>query len=182
MPQLDTEESRVSKNFRVGLIEIIVRNQLYRIRGEQGNFTLAIPGPTVEVYLKRGRLYDPDDPDDEPDLAYGQDQPMTGSFTAFLRDTGSEEYDTLADIIANTGRFFSRWGTDLKRAGPDSPKVATLQFWLKGARVGDPRNKGFRLRFCAFSGNIAEGSPTQLTVNFTSYSVKPEPARWQEAA
>lgn len=173
------QESRIVKNFTSGLVEILVRDKRYVVKAEQGNFTLNIPGRIVEVYPDRGRFYDPDDPEDEPLLQYGADQPMTGSWSAYLRDPGSEEYITLSDIVAQTGYFFSRWGTELRNAGPDSPKVATIQWWLRGHRVGDPKNKGYRCRFSHITGTVADGSPNLITCNFTSYSVKPEAARWE---
>jgi hypothetical protein len=172
-------ESKIVKNFKTGLVEILVRNNRYVVKAEQGNLTLNVPGPTVEVYPDRGRLYDPDDPEDEPLIQYGADQPMTGTWSAYLRDPGSEDYITLSDIVMQTGLFFSRWGTELRNAGPDSPKVATIQWWLRGQRVGDLRNKGYRCRFCHITGSVAEGSPNLITCNFTSYSPKPEPARWE---
>jgi hypothetical protein len=178
MPQLPNQESRIVKNFRVGLIEILIKSNRYQIRAEDGDFTLNIPGRSIAVYPDRGQFYDPDDPDDEPNLAYDQDQPMTGSFSCHLRDAHGNTYVTATDFITRTGVLLEQWGTELRRAGPDSPKVCTVQWWFLGSRVGDPANRGIRCRFVNLSGNLGDGSPNKASFNFTSYSVYPEPARW----
>jgi hypothetical protein len=180
MPQLPNQESRIVKNFRVGLIEILIKSNRYQIRAEDGDFNLSVPGRSLAVYLDRGQLYDPDDPDDEPNVQYDQDQPMTGSFSCQLRDMHGDTFVTSTDFITRTGQMLEQWGTELRRAGPDSPKLCTIQWWMKGNRVGDPRNKGIRCRFCNLTGSpVAEGSPNKASFSFTSYSVYPEPARWE---
>ena len=180
MPTATPQESRIVKNFRSGLIEIMAGAERYVVKAEQGNFTLNIPGRTVAAYLSRGKFVDEEDPEDFPQVAYDQDQPMTGSWTAYLRDFGgSDQYLSLMDFITQTGLFISKWGNELPEHGPDSPKLVTLQWWMRGSRVGDPANKGLRVPFAYLTGNPAEGSPNLITCNFTAYAVYPQPARWE---
>jgi hypothetical protein len=178
MPSATPEESRIVKNMRSGLIELLAGSERYVIKGEQGTFNLAIPGTTVAVYPDRGRLVDPDDPTDEPNVAEDQDQAMTGSFTAYLRDAFSDDYLTLTDFMSLYGKV-TTLPNELRNSGPLSPKLITIQWWFNGNKHGDPRNKGFRLPFCKLTGSVAEGSPTLITANFTSFYPKPLPARWE---
>ncbi len=173
-------ESRIVKNFRSGLIELVSKQKIYTVKAEEGNFNLQIPGRTVEVYTDRGQFVDPDDPTAEPQVQYGQDQPMTWTFTARLRDLGMDkDYLSLTDFVTQSGLFLAEWG-ELLDGGPDSPLLVTCQWWMRGQRYGDPKNKGYRLPFSHITGTIAEGGPNTITSSGTSYAVYPSPARWEQ--
>lgn len=178
MPSSTPRESRIPKNFRTGLIELLNGSERYVVKAEQGNFSFTIGGTSLAVYPDRGRLVDPDDPESEPLVLEDQDQPVTGSWTAYLRDMFSNDYLTLADFTLKYGRA-SRLPNDLNESGYDSPLLTAIQWWPRGRRHGDDRDKGFRFEKSRITSAVTEGSPNLITCNFTSYLPYPKPAVWK---
>lgn len=158
-------ESTIVKHLRDGTLEFIVGSNSHEFRFEQGNFKLSIPGPTVALYLDRGRITDP------PSIRYDEDQPMDGSFSVYFRDTSSALYVTAMEFITKTGLYASSWGTTMGASG--EVKTGTLRWTVAGTVHGDAANKIMELPYCKISGGAEDGNPNLLTFDFTSYAVYP---------
>ena len=161
-------ESLIPKNMRDGTLRIYSGADSYTVKYEQGNLNLNIPGPSVSVYMDRGRFADA--VHGTPALRYNQDQPMTGSFAAHMRDMPDASYVTLADFMARVGAFTS-WTSTLGSSA-EVPTV-NLEWTIAGAIHGDAADKTVLLQYCWMTGAIAEGDPNTITMNFTSYDLLP---------
>lgn len=164
-------ESQIVKNMRSGLIQIIVGANSYDIKFEEGNFNLTIPGRSVAVYRDRGRFADADH--GQPQVLYDQDQEMTGSFTAYLRDISDGSYVTAPQFITKSGLYASSWGTTMTGAGSEAPKLVDLKWTVYGGIHGDPTDHTVLCQWSYITGAFAEGSPNVVTFNFQSFDVYP---------
>lgn len=162
-------ESTIVKNMRDGTISLVVGSNAYEIKYEQGTLSLSIPGKSVSPYLDRGRLADVDG--GVPSLRYNEDQPMTGSFTAYLRDISDASYVTAPEFILKCGAYFPGWGSTLG-AGAEVQTVS-LVWAIKGTIHQDASDHQLTLPYSHLSGALAEGNPNMTTINFTSYCVFP---------
>lgn len=162
-------ESLITKHLRDGTIRFVVGANTYTIKYEDGDLKLDIPGPTVEHYLDRGRLADT--VGGVPSLRYGEDQPMTGSFTARLRDVGTSLILTASQFITKTGLYASTWGSTMGASG----EVQTIDlYWdIAGTIHGDAANRSVYLPYVHVSGATEEGGPNKVQFDFTSYSLYP---------
>ena len=144
---------------------------------EAGDFSLSVPGPTVNNFLDRGEI------GAAPSLRYGDDAPMTGSFTAQLRDLSDASYITLESIILNSGYFASTWVSTNSNTDGDSGtaytttstklKTVTLLWTIEGTNRGDSSDHTISLPFCVLTGSLSEGDPNSISISFTSYAPWP---------
>tara|TARA_R110000850_G_scaffold40353_5_gene103996 strand:- start:901 stop:1398 length:498 start_codon:yes stop_codon:yes gene_type:complete len=132
---------------------------------EAGDLSISIPGAGANNYLDRGVITA------VPSVRYTDDQPMTGSFTAYLRDMSDASYATLMEIMCQSGQVGSSWVSTLGV----SAEVFTVQLaWLvEGTDHGDGADHTCTLPHCYVTGSVSEGDPDTLTINFTSYAVYP---------
>lgn len=162
-------ESTVVKNMRDGTLTLKVGVNTYEIKYEEGTLSLTIPGKSVANYKDRGRFADADG--GAPSLRYNEDQPMTGSFSCYLRDISDGSYVTAAEFIANSGQYASTWGSSLG-AGAEV-KTVDLQWDVEGTGHLDSTDHQLVLPYTTLNGAIGEGSPNKVTINFTSWCVFP---------
>lgn len=162
-------ESTIVKNMRDGTLTIRVGVNTYTIKYEEGTLQLNVPGPTIANYLDRGKLADT--LHGQPQLRYDQDQPMSGSFTAYLRDLSDGSYITAEEFIFKSGQYLSAWGTTMGASG--EVKTVDLLWDVAGTAHGDAANHQALLQWCSISGAVAEGSPNKSTLNYTSYDLYP---------
>ena len=160
-------ESTIVKTKRDGTIKFSDNGAVseYTVKYEAGDLNLSIPGPTVISPLDRGSLGSP------PSLRYSDDAPITGSFTAMLRDLGDATYTTLSEIITQTGDVGDNWVSTMGADG----EVFTLdlEWTIEGTDHGDLTDHVLSLSHCVVSGSLSEGDPDQISISFTSYSVYP---------
>lgn len=137
----------------------------YTIAFEAGDINIAIPGRTVNLFLDRGVMTDP------PSIRYGDDQPMTGTFTAQFRDANDAAVATLTDFLTQTGFYDSDW---ISRGGANA-EVKTVQVvWeIEGVDHGDPGEHTISCDHCYITGSVADGDPVSLSISFTSYDLYP---------
>lgn len=164
-------ESSIVKTKRDGTLVIADNagaNSL-TIAFEAGDLSLTIPGPTVSNYLDRGRFSSP------PSLRYIDDQPITGTFTAYLRSFGDDAdpdaVAVLAEIIAQQGFVASDWVSTLGVNG--EVQCYTLTWTVEGTDHGDDHDHVLELQYVVFTGSISEGDPDQISISFTSHSLYP---------
>lgn len=132
---------------------------------EAGDFNLSIPGPSVSNFLDRGKF------GSTPSLRYGDDAPMTFSFTANLRDISDASYMTLESIIANSGTFASTW---VSRGGANAEVKTVKVLWtIEGTAHGDSADHTITLDHCVLTGSLQEGDPNTISISGTCYQVWP---------
>jgi len=132
---------------------------------EAGDFTLNIPEEAVSLFLDRGVITSP------PAIRYGDDQPMTGSFTAYLRDLSDAAYATLEELLLQSGDVGSNWVSTMGANG--EVFSLTLRWTIDGVSHGDASNHVITVPYCHVSGSLSEGDPDTVSISFTSYAVRP---------
>ena len=132
---------------------------------EAGDFALTIPGIQEQVFLDRGEFTA------TPALRDGDDQPMTGTFTAYLRDISDAAFATLEEIITNTGFVSSTWVSTL--GANAETRVFTFRWDIEGTDHGDASDHRITCNFCKFTGSLTEGVPSTISGAFTAYDVFP---------
>lgn len=139
----------------------------FTVAFEAGDLNITIPGASVSNFLDRGRMPDP------PSIRYQDDQPVTGTFTANLRDFddgGVGTDTTLMEILTQSG-VASGWVSTMGANG--EVFTLTLTWTIAGLIHGDPADHTCTLEYCYVTGSVAEGDPDVITINFTSYSLYP---------
>lgn len=167
-------ESTVVRHKRDGVI--ILKSSggsfTYTVAYEEGNFSFDIPLETVENYLDRGRLAD--SVGGTPSIRKGDDQPITGSFTAYLRDIGDTgaTYATLPDIGVRftSGYVATNWTSTIGNAS--DVETITIDFTIDGTPFGES-DKTLSFTFAVIRTSFAEGSPDTVSATFTSYILRP---------
>ena len=160
-------ESTIVKTKRDGTISFadLGASNSYTVAYEAGDLSIDIPGPTITSSLDRGIMAA------TPSLRYGDDQPMTGSFTAQLRDISDATDQTLFELIAKSGAI-GGWTSTL---GANAEVAAvTLTFTIEGSDHGDSGGDHIIVcNHCVVTGGISEGDPSTISISFTSYDLYP---------
>lgn len=163
-------ESTVIRTKRDGQIQLADNGAVhtYTIVREAGDLTLTLPDYTIVHVLDRGVI------GATPMIRVGDEQIMTGGFSAYLSDLGDvgNSYVSLMDLVARfVGRYVAT--TWVSTMGTNSDVfTATLTYTIDGSPFGEA-DKSLVLPFCVVRGNIAEGDPSKFAVTFSSYAVRP---------
>jgi|TARA_R110000824_G_scaffold397587_1_gene600615 hypothetical protein len=137
----------------------------FTVSYEAGDLSISIPGAGANNYLDRGQITA------VPSVRYSDDQPITGSFTAYLRDMSDGSYETLMEIMCQTGHIGSTWVSTL---GTTAEVFTVKLTWtVEGTDHGDSADHVCAMDHCYVTGSVSEGDPDTLSINFTSYSVYP---------
>jgi hypothetical protein len=159
--------STIVKTKRDGTIKFLDNggSNTYTVEYEAGDLSLTIPGSTVVNPLDRGQF------GATPSLRYGDDQPITGSFTAYLRDLTDGSAATLEDIISQSGFVGSTWVSTL---GTNAEVfTVTIEWKIEGTDHGDAADHTLTLNHCVVTGGFSEGDPDTISISFTSYDLFP---------
>jgi hypothetical protein len=135
------------------------------VQFENGDLTIDIPGPTVNAFLDRGEF------GDTPSLRFGDDQAITWSFSANLRNLTEAAAAVLMDIVAHGGTFESDWVSTI--GANAEVKTCLLEFLIEGVDHGDGYDHLIALNHSWITGSIAEGDPDTISLSGTSYIVYP---------
>lgn len=130
-----------------------------------GDFNLTIPGPTVNNFLDRGQITSP------PSIRYGDDAPMTFSFTGYLRDLSDATFATLEEIIMQSGFVGTTWVSTMGATG--EVFALSLTWTIAGIAHGDAANHVITLPYSVFTGSLAEGDPSNISISGTSFALYP---------
>jgi len=160
-------ESTVAKTRRDGSITFSDNAGAHTltVAYEQGDLNLSIPGPTVNVYLDRGVL------GATPSLRYGDDQPCTGTFSAYLRDVSDAAYATLLEILTLTGYVATDWVSTLGANG--EVFTVTMALTIEGTDHGDSADHTITLNHVVVTGSISEGDPNTVSISFIAWDLYP---------
>jgi len=159
--------STITKNKRDGKLTFSDNAAAHslEVAFEAGDFSLTIPGPTVSHYLDRGKITT------TPSLRYVDDQPMTFSFTANLRDMSDATYATLLEIISVTGYVGTTWVSTMGATG--EVFTLTLAWFIEGINHGDATNHTCTLNYCVVTGSVSEGDPNTISISGTAFDLYP---------
>ena len=160
-------ESLIVKTKRDGTLTIAdnAGANTFTVAFESGDLSLTIPGPGVGLFLDRGIITSP------PAIRYTDDAPITGTFSAYLRDFSDAAYATLMEIISQSGEVASTWVSTMGANG--EVQTYTLSWLVEGTDHGDVSDHLCVLDHCAFTGSISEGDPDSISLSFTSYALYP---------
>lgn len=160
-------ESTIIKTKRDGVITIADNAGVntYQVAFEAGDLSISIPGRTISLFLDRGVITNP------PSIRFGDDQPMTGSFTANLRDLTDAAADTLVDLLTGPSGNVASWVSTMGANG----EVFTVDItWaIEGTDHGDAADHTIKLLNCYLTGTVADGDPATVSIDFTSYDLYP---------
>jgi hypothetical protein len=164
-------ESSVIRTKRDGLTTITNGIVSYVVSCETGDFASEVPLETVNNFLDRGSL---GCSGTKPSIRKGDDQPVTFSFSAYLKDLGdtAASYSTLLDILFqyDSGYFDTTWTSTM---GTDSDvSTVTVIFTVDGSAFGEA-DKSLTFSYCVLRGSFSEGDPNTINVTGTSYAVRP---------
>jgi len=135
---------------------------------EGGDFNLSIPGPAVNNFLDRGQFSDP------PSVRYGDDQPLTWSFTAYLRDLSDAAYATLEEILMQSGYVGANWESTIGDAAGCAEVFAIgLRWKMLGTVHCDATDHIIILQYNSVTGSLAEGDPNTISLSGTDFEVYP---------
>lgn len=137
----------------------------YTVAYEPGDFSYSVPLNDTLNFLDRNEI------GTTPSIRKGPDQPMTFSFSAYLRDLGSPLYATLADICHRyaAGYVASNWVSTLTCS---DEMVLTVALTIDGTAFGES-DKTVTFNYCVLRADIAEGDPNTISVSGTSFQVRP---------
>ena len=160
-------ESTIVKTKRDGTLTIAdnAGANTFTVAFESGDLSLTIPGPGVGLFLDRGVITSP------PAIRYTDDAPITGTFSAYLRDFSDAAYATLMEIISQSGEVASTWVSTMGANG--EVQTYTLSWLVEGTDHGDVSDHLCVLDHCAFTGSVSEGDPDSISLSFTSYALYP---------
>lgn len=131
------------------------------VSAEPGDFTFAAAQETRLNFLDRGRLVSA--------ARYGDDQPLSGSFSAYFRDASDAAVATLFDVLNQSGLVATApWASTL---GASAEVFAVdIRLGIEGSDHGDGADHSITLSSCSLDYSFAEGEPNTTSVNFQSHS------------
>ena len=141
----------------------------FTIIREPGDFSFSVPRAAKNHFLDRGQFGTP------PQVRYGDDQAITGSFSAYLTEITDATAAVLLDIAHETG-----WAASTLESVFDSAPAAAdhevfgcdIRYRVTNqGNAADVHTLVFR--YCTLEIQTAEGDPDKVTVNWTCHQVAP---------
>ena len=130
---------------------------------EDGDFSYDNPQEDVSFILDRGSLGSP------PQPVLGDDQPVSASFTAYLRDLTTTGYATLEQLV--NGITPPSWVSTMGASHPVF--TLTLVWTLDGTPWGET-DRTVTLPYCVVRGSVKEAAGgNTLSINIKSGAVRP---------
>lgn len=159
-------ESTVVRTKRDGVWVITDGSNTYTIAYEPGDASIDIPLETINNFLDRGAM------PSTPSIRKGDDQPMSITLSAYLRDVVSAAHTTLADlgVIFAGGYVTSNWTSTI---GTSSDVTTWTATWtVEGSDFGGS-DITLTFQFCVMRVGMSEGDPDTVPVTLTSYKLRP---------
>lgn len=161
-------ESTIVKVKRDGTISLLDGTsptpRSYVVSAEPGDFNIAVPGETRNNFLDRGRLVG--------SVRFGDDQPVTGSFSVYFRGGLSTDGASAAllDILNGTAFSYATnpWASTL--GANAEVKTVDVLLTVEGTAHGDAADHVITINDCSLDFSVSEGDPNTITVNFQSHT------------
>jgi|SRR3990167_3433292 len=152
---------------RDGQIALIFAAVTYTVSLDPGDFTFTVPDAEVNLFLDRGVI------GATPAIRLGNEAPVTGSFSAYLRDVGYPDATnaTLPDAVF---RFAGAYAVANMATTHSTSDVVTctLTYTIDGSAVGET-DRTLSFAFTVLRGSVAEGDPSVFSATYTAYIVRP---------
>jgi len=160
-------ESSVVKVKRDGTITLLDgagTPKTYTVSAEPGDFSMDVPAETRNDFLDRGRLVG--------SVRYGDDQPVTGSFSVYFRGGTSDDGAAAALIDILNGDAFSygtaAWTSTL--GANAEVKTVDIVLTIEGTNHGDAADHVITIPDCSLQYDFAEGDPNVINVSWQSHT------------
>ena len=127
---------------------------------EEGNFSFDQVKSDRIVIRDRGTI---------KSVRKGDDQPITGSFTIYMRQFTSSSIGSVLDFINKTGAYNANLSASSTVATDEY--TINIVFEVDGNAVGDSDgDTTATFDTCICQASFSEGDPNQITVNFESFN------------
>lgn len=157
-------ESNAVRTKRDAIITITDGTTTYTVAKEAGDFNFTVPDTNTTSVLDRGAF------GADPILRKGDEQPVTGGFSIYLRDLPNATNLTLIDLCMDLSGTVA---AGMTTTTPDSDvRTWTLAYTVDGTWNGEA-DQTATFEHCVFRATITEGDPSSVAVTFTSYQPRP---------
>ena len=132
---------------------------------EEGNFSFDQTKADRVIIRNRGSI-------SSGTVRKGDDQPITGSFSFYMRQFTSASAGGVLDFINKTGAYASNQSTGSTGAPFVEEYAITIKITVDGSSVGDAGGEDSQVASfakCVCTASFAEGDPNQITVNFECF-------------
>jgi hypothetical protein len=127
---------------------------------EEGNFSFDQTKSDRIVIRDRGTI---------GSVRRGDDQPITGSFTIYMRQFTSSSAGSVLDFINKTGSYSAN--VSVSSAVSTDEYAINIEFEVDGTAVGDSDgDTTATFDTCICLAAFSEGDPNQITVSFECYN------------
>lgn len=127
---------------------------------EEGNFSFEQTKADRTIIRDRGTI---------KSVRKGDDQPITGSFTIFMRQFTSSSAGSVLDFINKTGSYSSNVSSS-STVSTDEYAI-NIVFEVDGDAVGDSDGDTLAtFDTCICTASFAEGDPNTITVSFECFN------------
>lgn len=127
---------------------------------EEGNFSFEQTKADRTIIRDRGTI---------KSVRKGDDQPITGSFTIFMRQFTSSSAGSVLDFINKTGSYSSNVSSS--SAVSTDEYAINIVFEVDGDAVGDSDGDTLAtFDTCICTASFAEGDPNTITVSFECFN------------
>lgn len=127
---------------------------------EEGNFSFEQTKADRTIIRDRGTI---------KSVRKGDDQPLTGSFTIYMRQFTSATAGSVLDFINKTGSYSSNVSSS-STVSTDEYAV-NIEFEVDGDAVGDDDgDTTATFDTCICTASFAEGDPNTITVSFECFN------------
>lgn len=157
-------ESNAVRTKRDAIITITDGTTTYTVSKEVGDFTCAAPDHNTTSVLDRGQF------GANPILRKGDEQPMTGGFSVYLRDMPNATNLTLMDLCMDLSGTVAAGMTST--TSDSDERTWTLIYTVDGTWNGEA-DQVMTLPHCTLRCSMTEGDPSSLAVTYTSYAPRP---------
>lgn len=99
----------------------------------------------------------------------GDQQPLTGSFSAYFRQFKSGTAGAVLDFIQKTGAYSGNASTGSSGTPYVEFYCINIKYNSDGTAVGDDTDSSVTLERCVCTASFSEGDPSTFTINFTAY-------------
>ena len=132
---------------------------------EEGNFSFDQTKADRVIIRNRGSI-------STGAVRKGDDQPLTGSFSFYMRHFTSATAGGVLDFINKTGAYASNQSTGPFGAPYVEEYCITIKLTVDGSTVGNASGEDVQVATfskCVATASFAEGDPNQITVNFECF-------------
>ena len=127
---------------------------------EEGNFSFEQTKSDRTIIRDRGTI---------KSVRRGDDQPITGSFTIFMRQFTSSSAGSVLDFINKTGSYSSN--VSASSAVSTDEYAINIVFEVDGDAVGDSDGDTLAtFDTCICTASFAEGDPNTITISFECFN------------